>query len=169
MTPVRLLVLSLAAAVSGVAAASADPTPAGSWPQAPAAIEGRLGEPLSNGVLRFKLVEVRSARPQDHPESVVPLASEKVMVVTARLRNLSPQAFAERLTYTLDENGEASFKIPQHFLTPIALRIPPGGTAAQSAVFPVDKALVPTTLLLQCSSCGQNFKPLRVTLPSPPP
>ncbi len=169
MTPVRLLVLSLAAAVSGVAAASADPTPAGERPQMPAVIEGRLGEPLSNGVLRFKVVEVRSARPEDHPESVVPLASEKVMVVTARMRNVSPQAFAERLTYTLDQNGEASFKIPQHFLTPIALRILPGATAQQSALFPVDKTLVPTTLIFQCSSCGQNFKPFRVTLPSPAP
>ena len=81
------------------AVAAAAPKAPGGLADRPAAIEGRLGETLSNGALRFTLLEVRDARPGDHPEYVVPLASEKVMVVTARVHNVAPKAFAGLLTY----------------------------------------------------------------------
>jgi hypothetical protein len=132
-------------------------------------IAGRLGETLSNDILRVKILEVRDARPEDHPESVVPLASQKVMVVTARVRNIAAKAFAELLTYTLDENDAESFLIPAHFLTPIALKIEPSAAARQTALFPVDKDLAPTALLLRCASCGKSFRPFRIALPASPP
>jgi hypothetical protein len=169
MPPVRLLLFAFAAAVSGIAAASADQSPAAGRPERPAAIEGKLGEPLSNGAVRFTLLEVRDARPGDHPEYVVPLASEKVMVVTARVHNVAPKAFAGLLTYTLDAAGDASFLVPGHFLTPATLDLQPGAKAKQSALFPVDKGLVPTVLRLGCASCGKNFTPFRIAIPAAAP
>jgi hypothetical protein len=172
MRPQRLLTIAFVAIFAAAAAASAAPStpaPTGAWADEPKAIEGKLGETLANGVLRFKLLEVRDARPEDHPETVVPLAGQKVMVLAARLHNTSPTAFAELLTYTLDRNDAESFLIPGHFLTPISLQIKPGATVKQTALFPVDATLAPTSLLFQCASCGKAFKPFRVTLPASTP
>lgn len=172
MRPQRLAALAFVAVCATAAAASANPStpvPTATWADEPKAIEGKLGETLANGILRFKLLEVRDARPEDHPEAVVPLASQKVMVLTARVRNASPNVFAELLTYTLDRGDSESFLIPGHFLTPISLQIKPGATVKQTALFPVDATLVPTILTVQCASCGRTFKPVRVTLPGAAP
>lgn len=167
MISARLAVLSLALAFMSGAVASAAPSPAPGGANQVNAISGKLGDTLWNGVLRFKLVEVREATAADHPESVVPTAGQKVMVVTAIIRNGTPSSWGELVSYTLADKDDISFEIPGHFFTPVALNIQQGASVKQTAVFPIDKNYVPVKLIFQCTSCGKSFKAFRVTLPPP--
>jgi hypothetical protein len=145
----------------------AAPAPAANGYDRAGAIEGKLGEPLFNGVVHFKLIELHDASPEDHPETVVPLASQKVVVLTVQIRNGGPKSFAQPLAYTLADRDDVSFTIPDHFFTPGSLNVEPGRAARQTALFPIDRTFAPTTLIVRCGSCAKTFKPFRVTLPGP--
>ena len=114
-----------------------------------------------NGVLRFKLVELRDATAADHPESVVPLSNQKVMVLTAVIKNGTPSQWSELVSYTLaDKDGI-------NFFNPVSLNIQQAGAARQSALFPIDKSFVPVKLIFTCTSCSAaKFKAFRITIPA---
>lgn len=148
------------------AAPKPKPTPGGA--NQVSALSGKLGQTLWNGVLRFKLVELRDATPADHPESVAPLPNQKAMVLTAIIKNGTPSTWGELVSYTLADKDEISFPIPGHFFTPVALNIQQGAAAKQTALFLVDKDFVPVKLIFSCGSCAPGkFKPFRVTIPAP--
>jgi hypothetical protein len=168
MSSLRVLALAALLALVGTAAVAASPTPAPGGANAVNAISGKVGDTLWNGVVRFKVVEVRDATPADHPESVVPLATQKVMVVTAIIRNGTPATWGELVSYTLADKDYISFEIPGHFFTPVGLTIQQGAAVKQTALFPIDKTYVPVKLIFSCGSCGKGkFKPFRVTIPAP--
>ncbi len=164
----RVLAFATLLALAGAVQVAAAPTPVPGGANQLNAISGKVGDTLWNGVLRFKVVEVRDATPADHPESVVPLASQKVMVVTAIIRNGTTSSWGELVSYTLADKDDISFEIPGHFFTPVSLTIQQGASVKQTALFPVDKSYVPTKLIFQCGSCAKGaFKPFRVTIPAP--
>lgn len=168
MFSLRVLALAVSLAFVATAAAAAVPPPTPGGANEVSAISGKLGDTLWNGVLRFKLVEVRDATPADHPESVGPLPNQKVMVVTAIIRNGTPATWGELVSYTLADKDDISFEIPGHFFTPVALTIQQGAAVKQTALFPVDKTYVPVKLIFQCTSCAKGkFKAFRVTIPPP--
>ena len=167
MTALRIVVLALAFAVLVPAASpAASPIPGGA--NQVNAISGKLGDTLWNGVLRFKVVEVRDATPADHPESVVPLQNQKVLVVTALLRNGTNTDWGEVVSYTLADQNDVVFEIPGHLFTPVALHIAPAAAVRQTALVPIDKTFVPVKLIFSCGSCAKgSFKAFRVTLTPP--
>jgi len=138
------------------------PTPGGA--NQITAISGKVGDTLWNGQIRFKVVEVREAIASDHPESVVPLPTQKVLVVTAIIRNGTPGTWSNLITYTLADKDEITFEIPGHLFTPVALNIAQAGSARQTALVPIDKNFVPVKLIFTCGTCGPKFKPFRVTI-----
>ena len=166
MTALRIVVLALLFAVLVPAASPAAPIPGGA--NQVNAISGKLGDTLWNGVLRFKVVEVRDATPADHPESVVPLPNQKVLVVTALLRNGTSSDWGELVSYTLADQNDVVFEIPGHLFTPVALHIAPAAAVRQTALVPIDKTFVPVKLIFSCGSCAKgSFKAFRVTLTPP--
>ena len=167
MSFLRIAVLALVLAGTAGASAIAAPSPLPGGSNQVNAVSGKLGDTLWNGVLRFKLVEVRDATAADHPESVVPLATQKVIVVTAIIRNGTQSTWSELVTYTLADKDDVAFLIPGNLFTPVALNIQQGASVKQSALVPIDKNFVPVKLLFQCTSCGKSFKAFRVTLAPP--
>jgi hypothetical protein len=163
-TRIAATTLALALSSSAVFAASS-PIPGGA--NQVNAVTGKLGDTLWNGVLRFKLIEVRDATPADHPETVVPLASQKVIVISALIRNGTPSTWSEVVNYTLADKDDVAFEVPGHFFTPVAVNIAQGAAVKQTALVPIDKSFVPVKLIFQCSSCGKSFKAFRVLLPPP--
>jgi hypothetical protein len=168
MSLLRFLAFVTLLALVGTTAVAGSPTPAPGGANEVNAISGKVGDTLWNGVLRFKVVEVRDATAADHPESVGPLPSQKVMVVTTIIRNGTPATWGELVSYTLADKDDISFEIPGHFFTPVALTIQQGAAVKQTALFPVDKTYVPAKLIFQCTSCAKGkFKAFRVTIPAP--
>ena len=102
----RVLTLATLLALAGAVQVAAAPTPVPGGANQINAISGKVGDTLWNGVLRVKVVEVRDATPADHPESVVPLASQKVMVVTAIIRNGTTGSWGELVSYTLADKDD---------------------------------------------------------------
>lgn len=168
MSSLRVLLLAVTFALVSTAAEAASPTPVQGGANQVSAISGKIGDTLWNGVLRLKVVEVRDATPADHPESVGPLPSQKVMVVTAIVRNGTAATWGELVSYTLADKDDISFEIPGHFFTPVALTIQQGAAVKQTELFPVDKTYMPVKLIFSCGSCAKGtFKPFRVTIPPP--
>ena len=160
------LAIFVAAPLVGLAAPKPTVTPGGA--NQVNAASGKLGQNLWNGIIRFKLAELRDATAADHPESLVPLANQKVMVLTAIIKNGTASNWGELVSYTLADKDEISFEIPGHFFQPVSLNIQQGAAVKQTAMFLVDKAYVPVKLIFACSSCGVGkFKPFRVTIPAP--
>jgi len=160
------LTILVAAPLAGIASPKPTMTPGGA--NQVSAASGKLGQNLWNGVIRFKLVELRDATAADHPETLVPLASQKVMVLTAIIKNGTTSNWGELVSYTLADKDEISFEIPGHFFNPIALNIQQGAAVKQTAMFLVDKGYVPVKLIFACASCAAGkFKPFRVTIPTP--
>jgi hypothetical protein len=173
MTNVRIFASALltAAAIFGscfACAAAPTPVPGGADPIK--AVSGFAGEPMWNGVLRYKVQELRDARPEDHPETLLPGPNQKVMVFRASLRNGTAKQFAELLTYTLVDKNDVAFEIPSRDLTPASLVVAQGDNARIAALFVADQSFVPVKLLIQCATCGSSsrFAAFRVTIPAEP-
>jgi hypothetical protein len=168
MTARRAFILAFVFAVLATtplyAAPKTSPTPGGA--NQVSAVSGKLGQDLWNGVIRFKLVELRDARADEHPESVA-LPNQKALVVTAIIKNGSSGTWANLVTYTLADKDEVSVDLPMHFFTPPSLTIQQAAAARQTALVPVDKNFVPVKLIFTCTTCGPKFKAFRVTIPQP--
>ncbi len=159
-------IFALLATATSTAAPNPKQTPGGA--NQVSAVSGKLGQELWNGTIRFKLVELRDARPDEHPESVA-LPNQKALVVTAIIKNGTPGTWANLVTYTLADKDEISVDLPMHFFTPPSLTIQQGAAARQTALVPVDKNFVPVKLIFTCTTCGPKFKAFRVTIPQPSP
>ncbi len=168
MTARRVLALALLCAAfttaSSQAAPNATATPGGA--NQVSAVSGKLGQDLWNGVLRFKLVELRDATAADNAGSLAG-QNQKVMVVTAIIKNGTAGTWGNLVSYTLADKDEVSVDIPMHLFTPPSLTIQQGAAARQTAMFPIDKNFVPVKLIFTCTSCGAKFKAFRVTIPPP--
>jgi len=163
--------LLTAAAVAGVSVAGwAAPTPIPGRADQVKAVSGAVGEPMWNGVVRVKVRELRDARPEDHPETLLPGPNQKVMVLDAMLRNWTAKQFAELLTYTLADKDGVAFEISNRYLTPSPLVVAQGAAIRIRATFLADKNFVPVKLLIRCASCATStrFGAFRVQLPPAP-
>ena len=111
-----------------------------------------------NGIVRYKVQELRDARPEDHPETLLPGPNQKVMVFRASLRNGTTNQFAELLTYTLADKDDVAFEIPSASIAPSPLVVAQGAAARIGGLFLADKNFVPVKLLIQCATCGTSTR-----------
>lgn len=172
MSPFRVATVAVASALMFASPASGAPSPTpipGGAYQVNAAA-GKLGDQLFNGVIRLRVVEVRDATPADHPETLLAPADQRVMVMTAIVRNGTHRNFAELITYSLADRDDVAYVISDRWVKPNPLNIPQGAATRQTAMFPVDKAFVPVKMLVQCPTCNAatRFLAFRVALPAVP-
>lgn len=168
MAFVRALALAVLACGLGASAAGAasSPTPAPGGANQVDALSGALGQTLFNGIVRLKVDEARDATANDHPESALPGPNQRVMVLSALVRNGARTDFAEVLTYTLADNDDVTFEIPSYLIKPNPLNVLQGSAARQHALFLVDGAYHPTKLIVRCTTCrpSPRFRAFRFTL-----
>ena len=173
MTTVRIFaaaLLTAAATFASFVPSGAAPTPIPGGANEVKAVSGAVGEPMWNGVVRYKVQELRDARPEDHPETLQPGPNQKVMVLRASLRNGTPKQFAELLTYTLADKDDVAYEIPNRFLAPSPLVVAQGAVARIGGLFLADKNFLPVKILIQCASCSAStgFSAFRVKVPAAP-
>ncbi len=149
-----IALLTAAALAGNAATGTAAPTPVPDAANQVKAVSGNLGQPMWNGVVRLKVLELRDARPEDHPETLLPGPNQKVMVFRERMRNGTAKQFAELLTYTLADKDDVTYEIPSRFLKPSPLVVAQGSAAGVGGLFIADKGFVPVKLLIQCATCG---------------
>lgn len=161
-----LVLTAFACALGASSAAAAPPTPIPGGANQVNALSGAAGQTLFNGIVRFKVVELRDATAADHPEAALPGPDKRVMVMTALIRNGAHANFAELLSYTLADNDDVTFEIPGYLIKPSPLNIIQGGAARQRALFLVDTAFHPTKLVVQCPTCSTShpFRAFRIKL-----
>jgi hypothetical protein len=168
MAFVRTLVLAVLVCALGVPAvtAAAAPTPVPGGANQVNALSGKLGQTLFNGIVRLKVDELRDATAADHPETALPDADQRVMVLSALVRNGSHADFAELLTYTLADNDDVTFEIKDYLIKPNPVNILQGSAAHQRALFVVDAGYHPTKLIVRCPTCSNShpFRAFRITL-----
>ena len=173
MTTVRIFaaaLLTVAVTFASFAASAAAPTPLPGGANQVNAVSGAVGEPMWNGVVHYKVQELRDARPEDHPETLLPGPNQKVMLLRASLRNGTPKQFAELLTYTLADKDDVTYEIPSSSLAPSPLVVAQGAVARIGGLFLADKNFLPVKLLIQCASCSAStgFGAFRVKVPAAP-
>ncbi len=166
MVFVRTLALAVLAGALGASGVSAAPTPVPGGANQVDALSGSAGQTLFNGIVRLKVDELRDATAADHPEAALPGASQRVMVMSALVRNGAKANFAELLTYTLADNDDVTFEIPGYLIKPNPLNIVQGSAARQRGLFLVDRAYHPTKLIVRCPTCSTShpFRAFRITL-----
>jgi hypothetical protein len=163
-----IALLTAAVLVGNSVASGAAPTPIPGGANQVKAVSANAGEPMWNGIVRYKVQELRDARPEDHPETLLPGANQKVMVFRASLRNGTAKEFAELLTYTLADKDAVTFEIPSQYVLPSPLVVAQGAAARIGGLFLIDKNFVPVKQLIQCATCGtpNRFGAFRVKLPA---
>ena len=162
----RTLALAAVSCLLAGSAASASPTPIPGGANQVTAVAGTVGQTLFNGMVRLKVDELRDATADDHPETALPGAGQRVMVLTALVRNGTHAPFQELLTYTLADADDVTFAIPGYLIKPSPLNVQQGGAARQKSLFLVDAGFHPTKLIVQCPSCSRShpFRAFRVSL-----
>ncbi len=166
MVFIRALALAVLACALGAPAVTAAPTPVPGGANQVGATSGALGQTLFNGLVRLKVDDLRDATAADHPESALPGPNQRVMVLSALVRNGTHANFAELLTYTLADADDVTFEIPGYLIKPSPVNILQAGAARQRALFLVDSAYHPTKLIVRCPSCSTSrpFRAFRITL-----
>lgn len=159
----RNLILALVFMAVAATTATAAPTPVPGGANQVNALSGKVGDTIFNGVLRIQVSELRDATPDDHPEKMLPNPGQKIMVMSVLLRNGAHSDFIDLLTYTLADKDEVTVDIGSSYIKNANLHILQGGSARQTAMFPVDQSFVPTKLIVQCATCGTRsaFKAVR--------
>jgi hypothetical protein len=161
-----LACISLAAAP---ALGSPTPTPMPGGANQVGGVSGKVGDTLFNGIVRLQIVEVRDASPADHPETMLATADQRVMVMTAIVRNGLHNNFIDLIRYSLADKDDVAYVIADHLITPNPLNVPQGAAARQTAMFAVDKNFAPVKVLVQCATCNAqtHFTAFRIALPPP--
>lgn len=146
------------------AAPAATPVPGGA--NQVSALSAKLGQTVFNGVLRITVSEVREATSADNPQQMNTTPAQKVMILSALLRNGSKDEFTDLMTYSLADKDDISVVVPSSDMHPGNLHILQGAAARQTAMFVVDKDFVPVKLIVQCATCGKSsgFRAVRFTL-----
>ncbi|MBC5808077.1 MAG: hypothetical protein ACR2KS_00760 [Candidatus Eremiobacter antarcticus] len=165
----RNLAVALAFVALAAASATAAPTPVPGGANQVKALSGKVGDTIFNGVLRIQISELRDATADDHPEKMYPNPGQKIMVMSVLLRNGAHSDFIDLLSYTLADKDDVTFDIGSSYIQHANLHILQGGSARQTAMFPVDQSFVPTKLIVQCATCGAHsaFRSVRFTVGSP--
>lgn len=161
-----LLALACASLAAVPALAAPTPTPMPGGANQVSGVSGKVGDTLFNGVVRLQVVEVRDATSADHPETLLAPADQRVMVMTAIVRNGLHSNFIDLIRYSLADKDDVAYVIADHLITPNPLNVPQGAAARQTAMFAVDKNYAPVKLLVQCATCNAQtrFAAFRVAL-----
>jgi len=146
------------------AAPAATPVPGGA--NQVSALSAKLGQTVFNGVLRITINEVREATAADNPQQMNAAPNQKVMILSAVLRNGSKDDFTDLMSYSLADKDDISVVVPSSEMHPGNLHILQGAAARQTAMFVVDKDFVPVKLIVQCATCGTKsaFRAVRFSL-----
>jgi hypothetical protein len=166
---VRPALLALACVLLAAVPALGSPTPMPGGANQISGVSGKVGDTLFNGVVRMQIVEVRDATPADHPETLMAPADQRVMVMTAIVRNGLHNNFIDLIRYSLADKDDVAYVIADHLIKPNPLNVPQGAAARQTAMFAVERGYAPVKLLVQCATCNAQtrFTAFRVTLPPP--
>jgi hypothetical protein len=148
------LVTVVAFGTSGNAYSS--PTPQATILTAP------LGQTVALGDLKIKIEDLRAATLADNPHHLPVAADENLIVMHVILSNNALPSFSGVVTYRLeDKNGYG----PR---TWERLNIQQRTTVHLHGLFAVGKDYVPTSLLVECSSCNASrYIAVQFTLPAP--
>jgi hypothetical protein len=94
-------------------------------------------------------------------------ADQRVMVMTAVVRNGLHSNFIDLIKYSLADKDDVTYEIADYLIKPNPLNVAQGAAARQTAMFTVDKNYVPVKLLAQCATCNAQtrFTAFRVVLP----
>ena len=126
---IRAKWLAVSLIVALLAPAGAAPTPVPGGANSVAAVAGKLGETVFNGVLRIKIVALREATDADHAElaarssDLTPTADKKLLVMQSLLRNGVHADFIDLVRYTLADKDDVSVEIPDHLVNNVNLHI----------------------------------------------
>lgn len=125
-----------------------------------------LGQTVPLGDLTVKIEDLRAATPADNPDHVPVLVDESLLAIHVVLSNLVLPAYTGIVTYTLqDENGLGP---RARDVKPSNLNIQKGESVHLAGLFTVDRGYVPTSLLVECSSCNAgHYKAVLFTIPAP--
>jgi hypothetical protein len=130
-------------------------------------ITASLGQNVAMGSLNVTIQELRDATPADNPDQIPVLPGQRLMAMRVLLANSVPLAYSGVVTYTLEDKNGIGPRARD--IKPSSLNIHQGVAVHLSALFTVDKGLVPTTLLVECSLCGAGnvYKAVRFITPAP--
>jgi hypothetical protein len=164
----RTALLALACVSLSTVPAVGAPTPMPGGANQVSGVSGNVGDTLFNGIVRLQIVEVRDATPADHPEALSAPADQRVMVMTAVVRNGLHSNFIDLIRYSLADKDDVAYVIADHLIKPNPLNVPQGAAARQTAMFAVERNYAPVKLLVQCATCNAQtrFTAFRVTLPA---
>jgi len=125
-----------------------------------------LGQTVAIGDLNVGIQNLRDATPADNPDQIPVLADQRLLVIHILLANPAHPAYTGIVTYTLgDKNGVG---VRARDVKPSNLNIQKGASIHLTGLFTVDKAFVPTTLVVECSSCNaSHYKAVQFTIPAP--
>lgn len=125
-----------------------------------------LGETIPLGDLRVKIEDLRAATAADNPDHLPVLVDENLMVIHVVLSNSMLPAYSGVVTYRLQDKNGVGPRASD--VKPSNLSIPPGARVHVTGLFTVNKGYVPTSLLVECSSCNaSHYKALQFTIPGP--
>jgi hypothetical protein len=151
----------------GTLTAGAAPTPIPGGANQITAVSGKVGQEVFNGVLRVTVQTVHDATPDDHPETELPGADQKIIVMKVLIKNGRHDSFDYLMEYTLADADSVTKQISQPYIHPANLSIEQGAAARQTVRVPVDKDFHPVKLLIECGGCPDNmhFRSIRLTIP----
>jgi hypothetical protein len=126
-----------------------------------------LGQSVPIGNLNIRIQDLRDATPADNPDQIPVFADQRLMVIHVLLANSVPPPYTGIVTYTLEDKNGVGPRARD--VRPSSLDIHQGASVHFTGLFTVDKTFVPTTLLVECSSCSasKGYKAVRFIIPAP--
>jgi hypothetical protein len=125
-----------------------------------------LGQSAPIGDLNITIRDLRDATATDNPDQIPVLPDQRLMVIHILLANGVPLAYTGIVTYTLEDKSGVGPRARD--VKPSRLNISQGASVRVAGLFTVDKTFVPTTLLVECSSCSAGkYKAVRFIIPAP--
>jgi len=130
-------------------------------------LTGSLRQSVAFGSLNVTIQDLRDATPADNPDQIPVLPGQRLMAMRVLLTDSVSSAYTGVVTYTLEDKNGIGPRARD--IRPSSLNIHQGVAVHLSGLFTVDKAFVPTTLLVECSSCSEShgYKAARFIIPSP--
>lgn len=125
-----------------------------------------LGQTIPLGDLKVHIEDLRAATPADNPDNIPVLVDENLMVMHVVLSNGAIPAYTGIVTYTLQDKTGIGPRA--RHVRPASLNVHNGTSTHLTGLFTVDKGYVPTSLLVECSSCNAgHYKAVQFTIPTP--
>ena len=125
-----------------------------------------LGQTIPLGDLKVEIEDLRAAKPADNPDNIPVLVGENLMVMHVVLSNSALSTYSGIVTYRLQDKSGLGPRARD--VKPRSLNIQPATSIHLTALFTIDKGYVPTSLLVECSSCNAgNYKGVQFTISTP--